>query len=362
MNGMGGGGSLPRIVVPQTLRQPNQRTDMFGSLARGFEFGNGIARQRALDAMARQQMVDDDLFRRTVEARQAKQQEESMALQRAQAEDLKRTRDETVRAGEFARRGKNVDTLLSPFDAWKGGEAGSAVAPFYDEAKGYAEMMPGESMDDPVLREAVTGLVGKAKGAADKVYERQAKLDVAKAHAAGARATGAQGRFDAQRQERLGKALTPFARLKTDVDIVTGAVQSNGKGLDYEDSIAYQQNELRTGMDPQAVRTRRAAQNVFNWFMREGAGLAQTDSEALRQMKAHLMGSRVQRVDFVNSWNDLLAEIDKAQAAATAAYEDDEVNDWMGKFNNPNRPRIIGGGGSAPPPPAVPSTFKPRGK
>jgi hypothetical protein len=188
MDGMGGGGSLPRISVPQLLRQPKPRKDYFGTALRGFVTGNEIGRQRALDAMARQKMVDDDLFRRTVEARQAKQQEESMALQRAQAEDLKRTRDETVATGQFNRRKGNIDLALSGFDGFqKDAEVASATAPFYDEAKGYAEMLPGESMDDPVFREAVTGLVGKAKGAADTVYQRKATLEKDKAHIMGDR-------------------------------------------------------------------------------------------------------------------------------------------------------------------------------
>jgi hypothetical protein len=360
MDGMGGG-SLPRISVPQLLRQPKPRKDYFGTALRGFVTGNEIGRQRALDAMARQKMVDDDLFRRTVEDRQAKQAEEAAKLQRDQAADLARTRDETIATGQFNRRKGNIDLALSGFDGFqKDAEVASATAPFYDEAKGYAEMLPGESMDDPVFRSTVSGLVGKAKGEADKVYSRKAELDKEKARIAGDRVAMTGRRMEMLTPAQT-KEVTGIENTIRNVDRLDSKIRELDASGKYPGLYGMKVNQAAKyleGQDVDATVLNAMITGTIADYIFQVSGKAVTEQEfaRLRNVTANQDDTVQSAVGKLKAFRTFMADR-KEDTLRGYELSDKNVNPGWRASDYSGKPAA---GTSAPA--AVPSTFKPRGK
>jgi hypothetical protein len=334
-------------------------------LAQGITTAKQIRRQRALDDAAAKQHAADNEFRTAVQGRLEKQNQAMLDMQDRQlasteagrrADDLRA--DRTEMNNDF--RAPMTQILNShPEVADTLGPVLSQGEDFYNVPR---QIAPGQQAspegvvvadpsafrtDLPTQETLLTQRDSAIAEAAKRIAKQKAEAIRAQHAASGARQAGVQDRYDTSRQERIGKVGTQFARLKPDVEKVTSAIQGGGKGFDYEDSVAYSQPELRTSMDPEAVENRRAVANVLNWFMREGAGLAQTDTEVLRQMQGRLLGPRVSREDFTQAWGDLLNEINSWQAAAFAGYDPDEVDRWFRRYEG-GAHRLIGPGAPAP--------------
>jgi hypothetical protein len=330
-------------------------------LAQGITTAKQIRRQRALDDAAAKQHEADNEFRTAVQGRLEHQNQRMLDMQERQlasteagrrADDLRADRTETN--NDF--RAPLTQILNShPEVADTLGPVLSQGEDFYNvprqtapdqqtSPEGVVVADPSAFRTDlPTQETLLTQRDSAIAEAAKRISKQKAEAIRAQHASSGARQAGVQERYESSRQERLTKAATPIARMKTDLEKVTTAVQSGGKGFDYGDSVAYSQPELRTQMDPEAIANRRAVENIFNGFMREGAGLAQTDSEVLRQLKGRLLGPRVQREDFEAAWQDLLNEIDSWQSAAFAGFDEDEVDRWMKRYEaGPHR--LVRGG------------------
>jgi hypothetical protein len=336
-----------------------------GGLAQGITTAKQIRRQRALDDAAAKQQTADNEFRTAVQGRLEKQNQAMLDMQERQLASTEAgRRADDLRADRNDVNARFSNPLLDLQRSHP--EVGDLTAPVLSQGEDFYSV-PRQTAPDqqtspegvvvadpsafradlPTQETLLTQRDSAIAEAAKRISKQKAEALQVHRTAAGARQAGVQDRYDTSRQERIGKVGTQFARLKPDVEKVTAAIQGGGKGFDYEDSVAYSQPELRTSMDPEAVENRRAVANVLNWFMREGAGLAQTDTEVLRQMQGRLLGPRVSREDFAQAWNDLLNEIDSWQAAAFAGYDPDEVDRWFRRYEG-GAHRLIGPGAPAP--------------
>lgn len=133
-------------------------------------------------------------------------------------------------------------------------------------------------------------------------------------------------------EQQIAKTAIPFARLKTDVEGIDKALAAGEAGFGFNDAVTYPNAAVRATMQAKAVQNQRRANNVFNWFLREGAGLAQTVPEKLNQIKGRLLASNVSERDFRVAWADLRSEIDKWQQAAFAGYPPDMVQEYFDRL------------------------------
>lgn len=353
--------NLPQIVVPQTLRQPKPKTNYVAPLMSGFQAGYGLSRQRALDALQRKKMEEEEVFRRAVQDRIAQQHADSMAMQRDQLGESQRQHDETFANAAFERRQKNVGTLLSGFEGFqKDGEVATATAPFYDEAKGYAEMMPGESMDDPVLRGEVTRLVGAAQSEAGKVYERKANLDREKASIMGDRVAATREKMTMLSDPQT-KEVSGYENTIRNVDRLANKARQLDASGKYPGLYAMKLNQAARYLEGQDVDT-----SVLNAMMTgtladyifQVSGKAVTEQEfaRLRQVIANQDDTLEVALGKLDAFRQFMADR-KTDALRGFELQGKRVNpgwhesDYAGKPSTPL--------GMKPPPGALPSTFTP---
>lgn len=316
----------------------------FGS---GLQGGIQLRRQRMLDDLAYKKMEQEAEYRRKAqeiqEAQLKRQQDHDAATLEVSRGNLEVNRAEEGRqkaTADAAARKSAIDAWLSPADAFqKDSRVAEVTAKDYNELRGYAALSP-ESVtsNDPVLAAEKNRLLDSMKASADAARGAQAKE---RREMAGIRASGVQDRYDSTQRERLAKVATPFARMKPDVELLNKAVAEGQTGFGYDDSLKYPSPELRASMKAKAVQHRRAINNVFNMLLREGAGLAQTETERANQLKGRLLADRLTERDFTLAWRDFTRELEGWQQAALGGFPEPLVKDYLENVKNGRIGRLV---------------------
>lgn len=275
------------------------------ALTEGFQQGATLRRQRMMDELAAKRQEQEAAFRSATEAR-------LLAMQQAQAENLRVDNERQASAAEQAAQGKRFNEFMAPLEPYTKGEGAKlygditgpaqglgyrmsrakplAAIPDYDPTTGQG----GVGLEDlPDVQEGADYALGKRDELLRQAVERAGKfrneemaIDRQRAHNTGDRveATKMRLQWDREKTDRLSDKQTEnVAHIDTSIarlgDLVTTA---DALGKRYPGAIGAPLNMLAQKInvdDPEVTTFVASARNNLSEYVREISGLAATDAE-----------------------------------------------------------------------------------